>query len=143
MTTSESSISNGVALELPVRRWLPITKTYAAFDGPFPSYVQFDDGDTRQVSSWRDLYGQVASWLALTGQLPDSVQYPADADKNLVGRDALNEDGTKFDRPYRLPNGLWIDVSGEERLQRDLAIVLLKQRNIDPSTVLVMLEHSP
>lgn len=143
MTTTYTSTSHphGVALELPVDRWIPINKAYAAFDGPFPVAVCFDDGEIRQVSSWRDVYGQVASWLALTGQLPDAVKFPADEARNLVARDAVHSDGSAFKRPYLLPNGLWLDVSGEERLQRDLAIVLLRARDVEPGTVMVMLGH--
>ena len=94
-----------------------------------------------KVSSWRDVYGQVASWLALTGQLQEGVKFPANEDRNLVARDAVHSDGSKFERPYLLPNGLWLDVSGEERLQRDLAIILLRARDVDLGTVMVMLGH--
>ena len=131
----------GAALELPVQKWLSITKLYAAFDGPFPVYVHFDDGDVRQVSSWRDVYGQVAAWLALSGRLKDPVAFPANEARNLVSRDAVHKDGMKFERPYLLPNGLWLEVAGEERLQRDLAITLLREHGVDPSSVLVMLDH--
>lgn len=141
MTTAETLTPRGVALELPVGRWLPITKVYAAFDGPFPVALQFDDGEIRQVSSWRDVYGQVAAWLALTGRLTEEVTFPANDQKNLVAQDAVHADGNEFSRPYLLPNGLWLEVSGEERLQRDLAIMLLRLRDVDPETVLVMLGH--
>ena len=140
MTLSDTAyLSRGVALELPVDRWIPITKAYAAFDGPFPVAVTFDDGEIRQVSSWRDVYGQVASWLALTGQMMHGVKFPADDDRNLVARGAVHSDGSAFKRPYPLPNGLWLDVSGEERLQRDLAIILLRELDVEPSSVQVML----
>lgn len=140
MTTETIAPPNGAALELPVRKWLPITKAYAAFDGPFPVYVHFDDGDMRQVSSWRDVYGQVAAWLALTRRLTDEVVFPANESRNLVARDAVHSDGRKFQRPYLLPNGLWLEVAGEERLQRDLAITLLREHGVEPSSVLVMLD---
>ena len=140
MTLSDTAyLPRGVALELPVDRWIPITKAYAAFDGPFPVAVTFDDGEIRQVSSWRDVYGQVASWLALTGQMMHGVKFPADEGRNLVARDAVHSDGSAFKRPYLLPNGLWLDVSGEERLQRDLAIILLRELDVEPGTVQVML----
>ena len=144
MTATDATLPRlpGVKLGLPVERWIPITKAYAAFDGPFPVAVTFDDGEIRQVSSWRDVYGQVASWLALTGQLQEGVKFPADENRNLVARDAVHSDGTGLERPYLLPNGLWLDVSGEERLQRDLAIILLRARDVDPGTVMVMLGHS-
>lgn len=144
MTATDATLPRlpGVKLGLPIDRWIPITKAYAAFDGPFPVAVTFDDGEIRQVSSWRDVYGQVASWLALTGQLQEGVKFPANEDRNLVARDAVHSDGSKFERPYLLPNGLWLDVSGEERLQRDLAIILLRARDVDPGTVMVMLGHS-
>ena len=143
MTATDATLPRlpGIKLGQPVDRWIPITKAYAAFDGPFPVAVTFDDGEIRQVSSWRDVYGQVASWLALTGQLQGGVKFPANEDRNLVARDAVHPDGSKFERPYLLPNGLWIDVSGEERLQRDLAIILLRARDVDPGTVMVMLGH--
>lgn len=140
MTTDTVAPPYGAALELPVQKWLPITRTYAAFDGPFPVYVYFADGDMRQVSSWRDVYGQVATWLALTGRLTDAVAFPANEDRNLVTRNAVHSDGMKFERPYLLPNGLWLEVAGEERLQRDLAIMLLRERGVEPSSVLVMLD---
>ena len=115
MTATDATLPRlpGVKLGLPVDRWIPITKAYVAFDGPFPFAVTFDDGEIRQVSSWRDVYGQVASWLALTGQLQEGVKFPADENRNLVARDAVHSDGTGFERPYLLPNGLWLDVSGE------------------------------
>ena len=91
MTAADTvTYSRGVALELPVDRWIPITKAYAAFDGPFPVALTFDDGEIRQVSSWRDVYGQVASWLALTGQLRHEVKFPANEHRNLVARDAVH-----------------------------------------------------
>lgn len=141
MKTETVAPPYGAALELPVQKWLAITKAYAAFDGPFPVYVHFDDGDMRQVSSWRDVYGQVAAWLALTRRLTDEVSFPANESRNLVARDAVHSDGGKFERPYLLPNGLWLEVAGEERLQRDLAITLLREHGVDPSSVLVMLDH--
>lgn len=79
--------------------------------------------------------------MALTGQLQEGVKFPADENRNLVARDAEHSDGSEFERPYLLPNGLWLDVSGEERLQRDLAIILLRARDVDPGTVMVMLGH--
>lgn len=143
MTTSDTTRvhPHGVALELPVDRWIPITKAYAAFDGPFPVAVTFDDGEIRQVSSWRDVYGQVASWLALTGKMQEDVDFPANQERSLVSHDGTHSDGSDFERPYLLPNGLWLDISGEERLQRDLAIVLLRELEVDPSSVMVMLAH--
>ena len=46
MTTTDTTTQHrGIALDLPVDRWIPITKAYAAFDGPFPVAVTFDDGE--------------------------------------------------------------------------------------------------
>ena len=122
MTTDTVAPPYGAALELPVQKWLLITKAYAAFDGPFPVYVHFDDGDVRQVSSWRDVYGQVAAWLALSGRLNEPVAFPANEGRNLVARDAVHNDGRKFGLIFCLTvygwkwparsdcNGIWLSL---------------------------------
>ena len=139
--TGHSEVGGGVALDLPVGEWLPITTVYAAFHGPYPMFVRFPTGEVREAGTWRSVFGHVASWLSLEGKVTEPMLLPSSEHKNFVSDTQSHANGEPFHQPFELPNGLWLEVGGSEPLQRDRAILLLKELDIDPSSVQVRLDH--
>ena len=141
-TTAIPPSHRGVALELPTDQWVPVAKVYPVFDGPHPSRIKFDDDRVRVVTTWRDAYGQVVSWL-VSNDVINAVLEVKDSDgRYIVNTDPSHYGGEQsFKQPFELPNGWWLEVGGPEPLQFERILELLKRFDVEPSRVQIMLEQ--
>ena len=141
-TTAGMSEPRGVALDLPTGRWVPVAKVYPVFDGPYPARIRFDEDRVRVVTTWRDAYGQVASWLVANDMLHDALEVKGVEGRYVVNTEPAHYDGDEsFKQPFELPNGWWLEVGGPEPLQFERILELLKRFDVEPGRVEVVLEH--
>ena len=141
-TTAFPPTHRGVALELPTYEWVPVAKAYPVLDGPHPSRIKFDDDRVRVVTTWREAYGHVASWLVSTDMLTTVLEVKDSDGRYIVNTEPSHYDGDEsFKQPFELPNGWWLEVGGPEPLQFERILELLKRFDVEPSRVQIMLEH--
>lgn len=110
------SIENAVIVpELPTTSeregWASLADLQSVTGRPPPSVIRLPDGAERNITHWWEVPFQVAGWQVRTGKLiADACPIWSGRTKYIVNTEPRHSNGTGFNQPRPLVNGLFLDT---------------------------------
>ena len=144
-TTSKSSREKKVAESSNNGDWEPFTSLKIQKGQKPPAFIKFPDSSTRSLKNWTDLLGSVAENLVEIGKL-SALDCPVIKGRSklyLLHTESIHPgpDAKEFVAKRKIGN-LWLNTHFDATNTWKNACWLLKQFDIDPSTVLVSTNQS-
>ncbi len=112
--TSDSEDDDNEADTLPTvdQEWRSIEGKFLKPEDANLSAAKFGGRET-EVSTWKQLGIQFATWLADEGKITPKdcpVQTATESHRYYINTEPCHSDGTEFDQKESLPNGMWLDT---------------------------------
>ena len=91
--------------------WTSLAELQNVTGRPPPSVIRLPDGAEKNITRWWEVPFRVAEWHVSTGKLiSDACPIWSGRSKYIVNTDPQHSNGSAFNQPRRLANGLFVDT---------------------------------
>ena len=124
---------------VPLGDWTPLTGRFESTGKPAPSAIQFPNGQTAAIKSWRGVLIETVLWLIRRGEFgPQDCPVAMGPTRYLLSLDGMHRSGKVFHAPVAIGStGIMMEGSLNPSDSVHFAQVLLKGSGHDPSQMLL------